>query len=793
MRKLRQFRRASVRSVPLATDGVKISELPAASAAGLADQLEVNQAGTSRRLGLDMLVGTVVVINLAALKAIDPAATQGAVRTASRTAPGDNGGGDWTWLAGDQAASVAADPASGIWAAPASDPTGSSGAWKRSFTGPVIPHWYGPIGAGADTATIQTMLSSPEKRLHFPAGSYTIVDPLFNGTAVLLSSLAGRKITCDGTLTAASKVKKLLQVTGDGTDIQINIDGNNFIADGLRIVAAGCAVHDSSIHDLYSAANEWSCFAVYFQTNGECVFRNNNVKRITSVGDGTLGNGVGQSAAVVIIGTDHATGDRVIEGCIIEDILGQEGDAINVGAFVGALTHDIRLSIRNSSIRNFTRRAIKMTGSNVNIDNMTFSQTFTDPSQMPNGVAVVDAVEGGNIRLRNSTFNGCKWRKAFSVSGNAVGEYWIEDNRILGIGAETDDGQLFVSPGSGQAYGYIRRNHVTCGTGYAIIANLDKAVVEDNNIWCADNPALAAISLSGSIDGFAERNRLFSGVRHAVVESNTEITVAGNHARADTAIYRNDTAGNSIVINNTHKGAAGVSGGSPSPMRAGNNFQMGNQSSRSPGPIYTNTTDPAAAFPDLYFSDGQIVFSSIPDIIGYTGWIATAAGLGSAIPWKPFGMLDDVLMVYGGTGATALAASGTEYLTAQGVMAPNATEINAQAMFIPRDIRLQRLRATLQNAPGTGNSRTFTLRRGGVDTAATVTIADASKGASWTGDLVLAANGSLSISSTVTGTASAARATFSLEYVVVAGAAGMVDDTDYLPVNEESEPCPPQP
>jgi SH3-like domain-containing protein len=136
-------------------------------------------------------------------------------------------------------------------------------------------------------------------------------------------------------------------------------------------------------------------------------------------------------------------------------------------------------------------------------------------------------------------------------------------------------------------------------------------------------------------------------------------------------------------------------------------------------------------------------------------------------------MLDDVLMVYGGTGTVALAATGTEYITAQGVLAPTGTEVNAQTLFLPRDVRLKRLRVTLQNAPGAGSSRIFTLRRGGVDTAAAVTIADASKGVSWTGDLVLAANGSLAISSTVTGTPAAARATVSLEYIVVAGAAGM--------------------
>src|SRR5262249_8118483 len=66
--------------------------------------------------------------------------------------------GLFVWDVGNHAARVSADSAQGIYVAPASDPTGASGAWVRKFSGPIDIRWFGAvadctaIGVGTDNA-----------------------------------------------------------------------------------------------------------------------------------------------------------------------------------------------------------------------------------------------------------------------------------------------------------------------------------------------------------------------------------------------------------------------------------------------------------------------------------------------------------------------------------------------------------------------------------------------------------------------------------------------------------------
>lgn len=56
---------------------------------------------------------------------------------------------------------VASDPRQGVYIAPASDPSGSSGAWVRKFSGPVNVRWFGAVGDDAtnDGAAFQGALA----------------------------------------------------------------------------------------------------------------------------------------------------------------------------------------------------------------------------------------------------------------------------------------------------------------------------------------------------------------------------------------------------------------------------------------------------------------------------------------------------------------------------------------------------------------------------------------------------------------------------------------------------------
>lgn len=95
----------------------------------------------------------------------------------------DDGGrsGAFRWRPGDQSASVAADPESGLTVAPNSGMSGASGAWERVFSGAASLLWWGAagdctgVGVGTDdSAALQAafdwLTAGANRALNVPAG-----------------------------------------------------------------------------------------------------------------------------------------------------------------------------------------------------------------------------------------------------------------------------------------------------------------------------------------------------------------------------------------------------------------------------------------------------------------------------------------------------------------------------------------------------------------------------------------------------------------------------------------------
>jgi len=78
--------------------------------------------------------------------------------------------GSFVFDGADHSTFVAADTAQGLYVAPASDPTGASGAWVRKFDGPVNARWFGLVdgddraNAAINTAAFSAMLAALEAR-----------------------------------------------------------------------------------------------------------------------------------------------------------------------------------------------------------------------------------------------------------------------------------------------------------------------------------------------------------------------------------------------------------------------------------------------------------------------------------------------------------------------------------------------------------------------------------------------------------------------------------------------------
>ena len=109
----------------------------------------------------------------------------------------------FTWSSTNLSTQVTNDPAQAIYVAPASAPTGASGAWVRQYTGAVSTGWFGWIGDGA-TANDSAMVNfgtwaraqpatTNGLTLFFPPGTYN-----FNGANTQTWLWGIKQLTIDG-------------------------------------------------------------------------------------------------------------------------------------------------------------------------------------------------------------------------------------------------------------------------------------------------------------------------------------------------------------------------------------------------------------------------------------------------------------------------------------------------------------------------------------------------------------------------------------------------------------------
>jgi hypothetical protein len=123
------------------------------------------------------------VSNLQALKSVSGRFAGDVAYMTGRTTTGDGGEGEFLWDSSDLSAKVSSDPKSGLFVPPASDPTGASGAWVRSYSGYVNALWFGAKGDGAfdNTAILQGVIDS-FKLLYLPSGEYRITSTLYTNS-----------------------------------------------------------------------------------------------------------------------------------------------------------------------------------------------------------------------------------------------------------------------------------------------------------------------------------------------------------------------------------------------------------------------------------------------------------------------------------------------------------------------------------------------------------------------------------------------------------------------------------
>lgn len=514
----------------------------------------------------------------------------------------------------------------------------------------VTPYDFGAVGDGTtdDTAAVQAAFNTTATRVSLPYGS-------FNISSTVTSAVANRVIDGPGTITATGALAIALIVSGNNSNVRVNIAGNNKIGVGVRVEnASKVIVEQCRITDLYSTTA--NCAGVFLsETLAGAIVRNNTIINVNSVGNGSLGDTSGYSRGVVIGYSAAATGETVIEGNYIENVIGEEGDAIAGNAGGSGTYYRLDLTVRGNTIRGFTRRAVKTQGNNVRVLANYITHDWTSAAQVPNAASVIDFVQGGDCIASLNTLYACNFFNQISVVSVGT-EVWnnftITGNLILGLTSAntptvisiTQSGPTSATSATGLI---VRGNTLTGGLGRSIsIGKCTNPIIADNIISCSDESSTRTISFVSTVVGaMVSGNVMIAGARQSFIANDgTNGVHVNNHVKCNTPLFSNSGgSGNHLINGNSIDGTAAdyYDANSLISNRWGGTFNFGAQTTANPGDLSTSTAaGPTVSLAGLQVRLGQRVYDSTPTAAGKIGWTATTSGEASAVTWKQFGAID---------------------------------------------------------------------------------------------------------------------------------------------------------
>lgn len=264
-------------------------------------------------------------------------------------------------------------------------------------------------GVTDDTAALQAWLNAGGVRL--ADGTYRISRGLTLAGDNRHFLATNAKILAVGTNITA------LTVTGKNTTIRANIDGNNKAAFGLKVTGAGAVVEDGR-YENFRSANQ-SARAIDVTTTGGVTVRNNVVRNVVSIGDNRIGNGPGFARGIGLNARSAATAVSVISSNRIENIAGEEGDAIHVLFVDGRLPFESgKVSIRDNQIRNVSRRFIKVQASDVVVERNRLSFDLAEVPANPS--SAIDVIQSDYVQVIGNQINPNLVGSGIAVNGSST-------------------------------------------------------------------------------------------------------------------------------------------------------------------------------------------------------------------------------------------------------------------------------------------------------------------------------------------------------------------------------------
>jgi hypothetical protein len=212
--------------------------------------------------------------------------------------------------ASNLSAAVAADPRQGCTVAPASDPSGASGAWVRRFSGSANVRWFGATGDGvtndgaafaaaiaylkAAVASVNGAIYKGSQRLHVPAGDYFLGTTTLDVTHTLIiegdsAGMAGGMATTLRWAAGATGFRiQRYNTSGDRLIVSAHVGGDATMLRGLSLTG-GYTGTAGSFHavDIMARCTIEDCHIDNWQGNGV------NVVASATGGTGIEGNANG--------------------------------------------------------------------------------------------------------------------------------------------------------------------------------------------------------------------------------------------------------------------------------------------------------------------------------------------------------------------------------------------------------------------------------------------------------------------------------------------------------------------
>ena len=458
---------------------------------------------------------------------------------------------------------------------------------------------FGATGDGVtdDTAAIQAALDTTNTLIEFPKGNYRIRRPELDGTAAISSSVPNRIIFGNGIITATDQVKVGFDITGNDTTVNIHIDGNNFIGNAIRVSSAdNCVVDGCKIHDLNGFTN-YSAIAigVYFESNDYSVsVTNNQIRNLTSEGDGSGGNGVGMSRAINISATTNISKASLVSNNTINSVGGEEGDSITIISSDGSGTYfDLPITVEGNAISLWNRRAIKAQANEVSIiGNILNNESYTSGFSGLGLQSAIDIVQGSRCSVLNNSVLNCKESPqiaAYRTGSETVPTGLVISNNIIkGIGSETTDTLISVAGNTSGTDIIISSNSVIAPNYTNTVLNASSMVncyIVNNVVTSSSSSWLSFSSITNLkqignlhnsdtnytqyIDGSGDH--IFDvNVGRKILLKNRDNVLSDNEGIAEITIETNDSSSPSTEAASLRFVASGTTGGAKIIMATGN-------------------------------------------------------------------------------------------------------------------------------------------------------------------------------------------------------------------------------